>query len=150
MKIYLDSCAYNRPYDDLSYLTISLEAQAKLQIQEDIKNDKYQLVSSEILMYEIDECPIEMRRNVIREFVETNTAIHVGESNSNKIKEMAQGIMGTGIKYKDACHIASAVLAECDYFISTDRRLLKYQSEKIALVNPVEFIAQVEEDNNDK
>ncbi len=33
MRIYLDNCCYNRPYDDLSQLTVSLEAQAKLFIQ---------------------------------------------------------------------------------------------------------------------
>ena len=36
MRIYLDNCSYNRPYDDLSHLTVSLEAQAKLFIQEKI------------------------------------------------------------------------------------------------------------------
>ena len=30
MKIYLDNCCYNRPYDDQSYLSISLETQAKM------------------------------------------------------------------------------------------------------------------------
>jgi len=28
MKVYLNNCCYNRPYDDQSYLKISLEAQA--------------------------------------------------------------------------------------------------------------------------
>ena len=37
IKIYLDNCCYNRPFDDQTYLKISLEAQAKLQIQSDIK-----------------------------------------------------------------------------------------------------------------
>lgn len=33
MRIYLDNCCYNRPYDDLSQFTVNLEAQAKLFIQ---------------------------------------------------------------------------------------------------------------------
>lgn len=28
MRIYLDNCCYNRPYDDQSYLNVSLETQA--------------------------------------------------------------------------------------------------------------------------
>ncbi len=32
LKIYLDNCCYNRPYDDQSQLKVSLEAQAKLEI----------------------------------------------------------------------------------------------------------------------
>ena len=34
--------------------------------------------------------------------------------------------MKAGIKFKDACHISSAIYAiyaHCDYFISTDKRL---------------------------
>ena len=37
MRIYLDNCCYNRPYDDLSQLIVSLEAQAKLHIQNRIE-----------------------------------------------------------------------------------------------------------------
>lgn len=39
MRIYLDNRCYNRPYDDQSQLRISLEAQAKLHIQEMIKDN---------------------------------------------------------------------------------------------------------------
>lgn len=57
---------------------------------------------------------------------------------------MANKIMETGVKYKDACHVASAIIAECDYLISTDKRLLKYKSDKIKLVNPIEFVGEME------
>ena len=30
LRIYLDNCCYNRPYDDQSQIRISLEAQAKI------------------------------------------------------------------------------------------------------------------------
>ena len=52
MRVYLDNCCYNRPYDDQSQLTISLETQAKLQIQKMIKNDELELVSSYMLRKE--------------------------------------------------------------------------------------------------
>ncbi|MBR6014313.1 MAG: hypothetical protein IK062_11135 [Selenomonadaceae bacterium] len=52
MRIYLDNCCYNRPYDDQTQLKISLETQAKLLIQDCIKNNKFQLVSSYILIFE--------------------------------------------------------------------------------------------------
>ena len=47
--------------------------------------------------------------------------------------------------FKDAYLIASAILAECNYFITVDKRLLKYTSEKIRLINPVEFLKILEE-----
>ena len=43
MKIYLDNCCYNRPYEDQSQIRISLEAQAKLHIQSEIKMDSMSL-----------------------------------------------------------------------------------------------------------
>ena len=62
MRIYLDNCAYNRPYDDLTQLSVNLEAQAKLQIQTWIREEKYDLVTSEMLMKEIEDCPFEIRQ----------------------------------------------------------------------------------------
>lgn len=50
------------------------------------------------------------------------------------------------MKDKDAYHLASAILAECDYFLSTDYRLLKYKTNEIILLNPVEFIKVLEAD----
>ena len=52
MKIYLDNCCYNRPYDDQNYLPISLETQAKLLVQLLIKEKHLELASSFILDYE--------------------------------------------------------------------------------------------------
>lgn len=51
---------------------------------------------------------------------------------------------GTGIKYKDACHVACAIYAGCDFFISTDMRLLKYTNEKIVMLSPVDFLKKLE------
>ena len=49
----------------------------------------------------------------------------------------------------DAYHVACAIEAECGYFLSTDGRLLKYRSNEIALLNPLDFL-RLEEKYNDK
>ncbi len=54
--------------------------------------------------------------------------------------------MKTGVKFKDACHVASAIYARCEYFITTDVRLLKYRTEEIKMVTPIEFITDMEGD----
>ena len=144
MRIYLDNCCYNRPYDDLSQLIVSLEAQAKLHIQNQIENGEYELVSSEMLMFEVTQCPIEQRRDMIKEYIELNSSVHVDSGSTEKVREIARDIMETGVKYKDACHVASAIIAECDYFISTDKRLLRYKSDVIKIVNPIDFISEME------
>ena len=145
LRIYLDNCCYNRPYDDQSQIMVNLEAQAKLHIQEQIRNGKYELVASDMLNYEMHQSPYELREKMIADFVRDNARYYVGSERSDLVEQKANEIMETGIKYKDACHIASAIIADCDYFISTDYRLLRYVSDKIKIVNPVDFIREEEE-----
>lgn len=145
MRIYLDCCAYNRPYDDLSQkVMVQLEAQAKLHIQQSIRDGKYTLVTSEMLLAEVNDCPFEVRRKGIMDFIEENSSVHVGAGNNAKVDQMARNIMETGVKYKDACHVASALLGDCEYLITTDKRLLKYKSDKMELVNPIQFLDEME------
>ena len=49
MRIYLDNCCFNRPFDDQKQLRIRIEAEAKLNIQENIRAGKLELVWSYIL-----------------------------------------------------------------------------------------------------
>jgi hypothetical protein len=39
MRVYLDNCCFNRPFDDQRHLRIRLEAEAKLSIQEAIRDE---------------------------------------------------------------------------------------------------------------
>lgn len=73
-------------------------------------------------------------------------AVYVSNKNEKDIANIAEEIMETGIKEKDAYHVACAIKAECNYFVTTDDRLLKFQSEKLKLVTPGEFIRRMEAD----
>lgn len=61
-----------------------------------------------------------------------------------EIEAKANEIMKTGVKFKDACHVASAIYAKCEYFISTDIRLLKFDTDEIKMVTPIEFVTETE------
>ncbi len=65
MLVYLDMCCFNRPYDAQTQLRIRLETEAKLRIQEMIRNLEISLVWSYILDYEASFNPFEARRQVI-------------------------------------------------------------------------------------
>jgi predicted nucleic acid-binding protein len=121
-----------------------MESQSKLQIQADIKTGKIDLASSYILDYELSRNPFEMRKLPIMRFLSENVKFYVGAERADSISSMAEEIMQTGIKEKDAYHVAAAIYAKCDYFISTDIRLLKYKSDRIKLVTPIEFITETE------
>ena len=144
MRIYLDNCCFNRPYDDQSYMSISLEAQAKLHIQDLIRNGQLEMVASYMLVYENGQNPYEMRRNAITEFIEKNTTVYVSDARLEEVSGQAHEIMKTGVKYKDACHVACAIMSDCEYFLTTDRRLLKYRTDKLKVMNPLDFIRELE------
>ncbi|CAB1073200.1 hypothetical protein D1AOALGA4SA_1791 [Olavius algarvensis Delta 1 endosymbiont] len=73
MKIYLDNCCLNRPFDDQSSMRVKLEAEAKLFIQEKIITGNLQLVWSHILEYENMQNPFVERRNAIIEWKQIAT-----------------------------------------------------------------------------
>lgn len=145
MKVYLDNCSYNRPYDDQSQLRIHLETQAKLHIQELIRENRLELVTSYVLDYENSNNRSLQKRATIQKFMENFAAVYVSGQKEEEIREEADAIMETGVKEKDALHVACAIIAGCSYFITTDDRLLKYVSDKVNLVTPCEFIRRLEE-----
>ncbi|MCM1322130.1 MAG: hypothetical protein NC041_06395 [Bacteroides sp.] len=144
MRIYLDNCSYNRPYDDQSQLRISLETQAKLQIQSMIKDGKLELAASYVLQYENSRNPLRSKRNSIWNFVKENLIAYIDIDRADEVKKIADEIIETGVKTADAYHTACAILSECDYLITTDDRLLKYKSDKIKIVDPTTFIRETE------
>ena len=145
MKVYLDNCCYNRPYDDQSQLRISLETQAKLYVQEMVKNSELELTTSYVLQYENSENPYEIRKRAISEFVRNYSNEHIDYDRAEEVSKMAKDIMKTGVNTKDAHHVACAILASCDYFLTTDKRLLKYVTDEIKIMNPIDFIEELEE-----
>lgn len=140
MRIYLDSCCYNRPYDDQTQMRVSLEAQAKLHVQALVKEGKLELASSYTMVFENSRNPFEFKRKAISKFLEDNTSVYIDETCANEVTALAREIMKTGIKSADAHHAASAIIAKCDYLLTTDDRLLKYKTDKIQIIDPIEFI----------
>ena len=140
MKVYLDNCCYNRPYDDQNNLSISLETQAKLLIQSLIKNKSLELASSFILDYENSCNPYIDRKNTISRFLNDNTTDYIGSDKSEEVINKAETVMATGVKMKDSCHIVCAEMMNCDYLLTTDKRMLKYKGSIVKLLNPIEFL----------
>ena len=147
LRVYLDNCCYNRPYDDQSQIRISLEAQAEIFIQDAITAGRIELAASHVLLYENSRNPHEDRRQAIYKFIKQNTSVFVDVDRLNETATIARKIMNTGIKDTDAAHIACAIQAGCDYFLTTDDRVLKYRDEQIKVMNLVDFIIILGGDN---
>ncbi len=65
------------------------------------------------------------KKTVIQNFMDDYAAFYISAKNKREIKNLADEIMKTGIKEKDAYHVSCAILGHCKYFITTDDRLLK-------------------------
>ena len=59
MRIYLDVCCLNRPFDDQTQERIRLEAEAVLLILERCQAGTWQLLGSEVVEYEVSRIPDE-------------------------------------------------------------------------------------------
>jgi predicted nucleic acid-binding protein len=58
---------------------------------------------------------------------------------------MANEIAKKNVKPKDALHLACAIEAQCDYFITTDSKLLNKSFDQIVVVDPMTFIRIMED-----
>ena len=146
MKIYLDNCCFNRPFDDQSQIRIKLEAEAKLQIQGDIQDEKFELVWSYILEAENIANPFEERKRAILEWKRRSIMIIKEEET---ILKKARQLTEFGLRSKDALHLACAIAAGCKYFITTDDKIINKQNliAELILTDPIGFIKEVYDDN---
>ncbi len=122
MRVYLDNCCYNRPFDPQTDLRICLETMAKMRVQAMMRSGEWKCVWSDILVHEVSRNPYQDRREIVLEWMD-------GASEYVELTEdvVARGaeIERFGIKPKDALHLASAEKSECDWFFTTDRGILK-------------------------
>ncbi len=142
MKIYLDNCCFNRPFDDQSQLRILLESEAKLRIQENIRSGAFELVWSYVLDYENSQNPFRERREQI---IKWRTYSNEDIEESEEVLSIASMIMKHGIKKLDSLHLACAIKADTDYFLTTDDGIIKKAKhvQNIQIVDPIGFIKEV-------
>jgi len=141
MKIYLDNCCFNRPFDDQKQLRIKLETEAKLDIQERIVQAKVELAWSYILDFENEANPFEQRKLAIK-----NWKVHacVDADETKEILGTAERFERMEVRSKDALHLACAIAMKCEYFLTTDDQLVKKASgiTEIKVTDPVSFIRE--------
>lgn len=141
MRVYLDNCCYNRPFDDQKQLRVRLEAEAKLGVQEMILSKNVELAWSYVLDFENELNPFEQRKMVVRQW---RTYAVADTDETEEIIEKAERLHQMGIKGKDALHLACAIALRCDYFLTTDDYLIKKAvgTSEIKVTDPITFIRE--------
>ena len=145
MRIYLDICTIQRPFDDASQLRVHVEAEAFLRILERIESGEIQLVGSYVHMMETDANPHLLRRRfaervlaLASEFIDPN----------DEVDARALEYRSMGLHMFDATHLAVAVECHVDFFCTCDDRLLRRakaaETGVTRAVTPIELIEEVE------
>lgn len=144
MRIYLDNCCFNRPFDNQSSIRVKLETDAKLYVQFMVLNGNIELAWSYVLDFENEANPFPERKNTIENWRQLST-VNIIENNSILIK--ANAFVKQGLKAKDALHVACAIDANCGYFLTTDDLIQRKMKDviEIKVINPIEFIKMLEE-----
>ena len=138
MRVYLDNCCYNRPFDEQTQLRIRLETEAKLRIQHLMRAGEVEYAWSKVLDYELGQSPYLDQIDEICDWADW-AAVYVDMDDS--IAADGAAIMRHGVKRMDALHLASAKAAGCDWFLTTDRGILKHVDflDGMRVANPVDF-----------
>lgn len=144
MKIYLDTCSLQRPFDAKNQIRILLESEAVLGIISYVEIKKIRLVNSDALIYEVENIPNELRRynsmsilNLADIYVKVST----------KIEKRAAQISEHGIMPLDALHLSMAESARADYFCTCDDKFISKVKKlliKTKIVTPIELIGEIE------
>lgn len=116
-----------------------LESKAKLKIQESVRSGEIELVWSYILDFEKTKNPFRERREQIKNW-HTYAVEDVDES--EEIVQRAEAMVADGIGVLDALHLACAVEAKADYFLTTDDGIMEKHANirGVKVTAPVGFI----------
>lgn len=140
MRIYIDTSALNRIFDDQTQPRIYLEATAMLIIFRFIESQNIEIVPSDISFFENGRNPYDDRKSFVN-----NMLIKGKESQpiDDNILVRAQEIEKTNIKGLDALHLACAERLSVDCFITCDDKIVKNYKGLVMVKNPVDFVADI-------
>jgi len=143
LKIYLDVCCYNRPFDDLTQMRVRLEAEAVLAILSIMQEKGWILVSSDVVDLELSNMKNSAKRNKVSELCRLAQKKIL---TTKAIAERADDLQILGVKALDSFHIAVAESSEVDILLSTDDKLVKLArrlSLSVRMTNPLEWLSEV-------
>ena len=138
MRVYLDNCCYNRPFDNQGQIKVFLETLAKLAIQQQMREGTIEYVWSSALEFEVRKCRFVDRASQILPWA-NRASVNVLVNDA--IRSRAKEFESAGVKPMDALHIACAESANCDWFFTTDNGILKKAKAltPMHIANPLSF-----------
>ena len=145
MRIYLDVCCLNRPFDDQSQERVRLEGEAVKLVFDLMAKGHHQWASSEAVEYEISRHPNERQRANLEVLLETAPDRLVLDQET---VALAEWLESEGVPAMDAIHLALAERHGCDILLTTDDTLIRRVRRlarplRTRVENPARWIAEV-------
>ncbi|MCL0069189.1 PIN domain-containing protein [Dehalococcoidia bacterium] len=152
--IYLDTNVYSRPFDDQTQPDIQEEANAFLEIVREIEAERFTLLCSDILEFEVQNILDRKKRAQVEDYLglcgkhidSSEEVLNLGKSIQSKCE----------VRARDALHIASAILGSARYFLSCDKKVTQmkqrrcyrrltrsYRNEYFSVMDPILFVERM-------
>jgi predicted nucleic acid-binding protein len=113
MKIYLDACCLNRPFDDQRQLRVRLESEAIAIVLDKCQGGEWEWLGSEALLYELRQNPdAESRQRTLA----LARMAHERAALTEETLQRAETLQGAGFDAYDAVHLACAEAGGADVF----------------------------------
>ncbi len=122
-RVYLDTCAWCRPFDDSSNPRILQESDAVARILRNVDARDFEIIGSSVLLAEISMITPKIKEETVLALVRyiANGFADI----TNDIEKLAAELMKTcAIDAMDALHIAVAIENKAELFITTDDIIL--------------------------
>ena len=121
MRIYLDTCCLNRPFDDQTDARVSLETEAIRTILTRCEQGEWHLINSEVLELETQKTTNIVRQKYVSLLLSTaSTTVLL----SDTIIYNAKQLEDLGLKAFDALHLACAI-SNADVLLTVDEKKKK-------------------------
>lgn len=144
MKIYLDVCCLNRPFDDQSQSRVHLEAEAVMAVMNLAKRGHWTCVVSEVVFDEIAQTLDSIRRMNVELLASDAMFCRMV---TEDVVQRAEHLETMGFGSFDAFHLACAERGKCKVLLTTDDRFIRLairhgMNLKVRVLNPVDWLQE--------
>lgn len=121
-RIYFDLCALKRGWDDLGQPRIRAEADAVDGLLQRVRSGILVFIHSPVHHLENDRNTDPQRYTAVRELL---LGFPLIETDLSRLRVRASSLVQSGLSVADALHVAAALAADAEYFVTTDDRLIR-------------------------
>ncbi|HEX6373692.1 MAG TPA: PIN domain-containing protein [Longimicrobium sp.] len=147
IRIYLDTCCFNRPLDNQEQERVRLESDAIIVILQQVARGEWALIGSGALDDEIGVIPDPERRKRVQRFARVATEfVPLGIDCRRRGRELQT----MGVRGYDSLHLACAEAARANVLLTTDdafvRRARRLRQDlRVRVANPHTWLQEIRE-----